>query len=132
MNTVKVSMYISLPWTEPANTPTPVYARSLCLQKGIQTRCGGLSAPVSFVQAAPACRQLCWISIALPNAGVDSPAREAGLTSSAIDPSRPKLLTRENLETQLSSGLAISFIRWCKPALEAIAIALLLFHCCHL
>lgn len=53
-------------------------------------------------------RQPQWPSTALPSAGLDTPAGDAGLTSSATDPSRPRLLSHETLQTQFSSGLGIS------------------------
>ena len=64
--------------------------------------------PVGSAQAASACRQPWWASTTLPTAGLDSAAGDAGLTNSATDPSRPKLPSRETLQTQLSSGLGIS------------------------
>lgn len=64
--------------------------------------------PVGSAQAASACRQPWWTSTALPSAGLDCAAGDAGLTDSATDPSRPKLPSRETLQTQLCSGLGIS------------------------
>lgn len=90
------------------NPLTPEYTHSSQLQKDIQTAEEGWACVWAVCGQLLPIGQPQWPSTALPRAGLDSPAGDAGLTSSATDPCRPELLSHETLQTQLSSGLGIS------------------------